>query len=109
MGRETSPVVIKETSMAIISDIQLSKHGWFSDAVVRALTNSFGEFDFGFTSFSITVINDGQSDWIEYSFDGQSANGRVLPGESRKMDFCRHESVWLRGESGGQDYRLEVY
>jgi hypothetical protein len=95
--------------MAIISDIQLSKHGWFSDDTARALTGSFGEFDFGFASFSITIFNDAETGWVEYSFDGLSANGRVMPGETRKMDFCRHESVWLRGENGAESYRLEVY
>ena len=95
--------------MAIISDTQLSKHGWFSDNTALALTASFGEYTFGFSSFSITIFNDAGSGWIEYSYDGVDANGRVMAGEVRKMDFCRHESIWLRGESGGESYRLEVY
>lgn len=95
--------------MAIISDIQLSNHGWFSDTVVRALTDSFIEFGFGFASFSVTVFNDAESGWIEYSFDGLNPDGRVMPGEIRKMDFCRHAAVWLRGQSGAEPYRLEVY
>ena len=95
--------------MAIISDIQVSKHGWFSDNTAQAVTVSFGEYDFGFASFSITIFNDAETGWIEYSFDGLRATGRVMPGETRKMDFCRHGSIWLRGESGAEPYRLEVY
>lgn len=95
--------------MSIISDIQISKHSWFSDNDRKALTTLFGAFDFGFASFSITFFNDAESGWIEYSFDGQNVHGRVTPGETRKMDFCRHQSVWLRGQSGGESYRLEVY
>jgi hypothetical protein len=109
VGRETSPVAIKETGMAIISDIQVSKNSWFSNDVIKALTDSFVEFEFGFASFSITVFNDAESGWIEYSFDGLNANGRVMPGETRKMDFCRHGAIWLRGESGAEPYRSEVY
>lgn len=95
--------------MAIISDIQLSKHGWFSDNIGRALGDSFSEFSFGFTSFSITIFNDAESGWIEYSFDGLNTTGRLTPGETRKMDFCRHETIWLRGANGAESYRLEVY
>jgi len=95
--------------MSIISDIQISKHGWFSDNGVRTLTAVFGEFEFGFASFSITLCNDAESGLIEYSFDGQTVHGRVMPGEIRKMDFCRHGVVWLRGQSGAEPYRLEVY
>ncbi|MBN2224962.1 MAG: hypothetical protein JW765_09835 [Deltaproteobacteria bacterium] len=95
--------------MSIISDIQMSKHGWFSDDSGQALTTLFGAFDFGFTSFSITLFNDAESGSIEYSFDGQNVHGRVMPGEMRKMDFCRHETVWLRGQNGTEPYRLEVY
>jgi hypothetical protein len=100
---------LEETIMAIISDIQMSKNGWFSDNVARTLTTSFGAFDFGFASFSITLFNDAESGSIEYSFDDQNVHGRVMPGESRKMDYSRHGVVWLRGQSGGEAYRLEVY
>jgi hypothetical protein len=95
--------------MAIISDIQISKHGWFSDGGRQALTTSLGEFSFGFTSFSVTLFNDSESGWIEYSFNGQDIHGRVMPGETRDMSLCRHESIWLRGQSGAEAYRLEVY
>jgi hypothetical protein len=95
--------------MAIISDIQMSKNCWFIDNGTRALTALFGAFEFGFASFSITVFNDAENGSIEYSFDGQNVHGRLNAGEVRKMDFCRHETVWIRGQSGGEDYRLEVY
>ena len=95
--------------MTIISEIQLSTNSWFSDDAARALTTSFSASDFGFPSFSITLSNDAESGWIEYSFDGQHVCGNVKPGETRKMDFCRHRTIWLRGQNGGEGYRLEVY
>jgi hypothetical protein len=95
--------------MAIISDIQMSKNGWFSDGDARALTALFTAFEFGFPSFSITLFNDAETGSIEYSFDGLSVHGRVESGEVREMDYSRHRAVWLRGLNGGEPYRLEVY
>lgn len=95
--------------MAIISDIQLSKNGYFEDQTGHLLTTSFSKYEFGFSSFSITLINDATGKYIEYSFDGTNVHGRVRAGEARKMDFCRHTEAWLRGESGSESYRLEVY
>ena len=95
--------------MAIISDIQLSKNGYFKDQAGQALTASFVRFEIGFASFSITLFNDAVGKYIEYSFDGTTVHGRVKAGEVRTMDFCRHADVWLRGESGSEAYRLEAY
>ncbi len=95
--------------MAIISDIQMSRNSWFSDNTVQALTATYTPFEFGFASFSITLSSDAASGWIEYSFDGVHTGGRVKPGGARKMDFCRHRMIWLKGQTGGEEYRLEVY
>ncbi|MBN1882786.1 MAG: hypothetical protein JW885_11475 [Deltaproteobacteria bacterium] len=95
--------------MAIISDIQLSTNRYFEDQSGTALTGSFTAQSFGFSSFSILIINDDAAGHIEYSFDGEHVHGRLLAGESRVMDFRRQRRMWLRGESGGELYRLEVY
>jgi hypothetical protein len=95
--------------MAIISDIQLSTNRYFEDQAGTALTASFVSQSFGFASFSLLIINDDTTDYIEYSFDGTNVHGRLLAGESRVMDFRRQRQVWLRGQSGGESYRLEVY
>ena len=95
--------------MAIISDIQLSTNRYFQDQSGTALTGSFAAQSFGFPSFSILVVNDDAARYIEYSFDGTDVHGRLHAGESRTMDFRRQRRIWLRGESGGESYRLEVY
>jgi hypothetical protein len=95
--------------MAIISDIQLSKNIYFTDQAKLSLTTSFAKAGFGFASFSITLFNDADGKYIEYSFDGTNVHGRVKGGEARKMDFCRHGEIWIRGENGSEAYRLEVY
>jgi len=94
--------------MAIISDIQLSTNRYFQDQSGAALTGSFVSQSFGFSSFSISIVNDAAG-YIEYSFDGTEVHGRLHAGESRVMDFRRQRRIWLRGESGGESYRLEVY
>jgi len=95
--------------MAIISDIQLSTNRYFEDHTTTALTGSFVDRSFGFSSFSILIVNDDAVGFIEYSFDGVNVHGRLHAGESRVMDFRRQRHIWLRGESGGESYRLEVY
>ena len=95
--------------MAIISDIQLSTNRYFEDHSGTSLTGAFAAQPFGFSSFSIMIVNDDATGYIEYSFDGVNVHGRLHAGESRAMDFRRQRQIWLRGESGGESYRLEVY
>ena len=96
--------------MAIISDIQISTNKYFEDQSGTALTTSFAKQEFGFASFSIFIANDQSSTgYIEYSFDGTNIHGRLGATEKRSMDFRRQREIWLRGESGGESYRLEVY
>jgi len=96
--------------MAIISDIQISTNKYFEDQSGTALTTSFAKQEFGFSSFSIFIANDQTSTgYIEYSFDGTNVHGRLKATEKKTMDFRRQREIWLRGESGGESYRLEVY
>jgi hypothetical protein len=108
-GQKAPRIFREEISMAIISDIQMSKNGWFCDGDTHALTTTFAGFTFGFPSFSITLFNDAGNGSIEYSFDGTTFHGRVKAGEVRKMDYCRHSGIWLRTEDEAGAYRLEVY
>lgn len=97
--------------MAIISDIQLSKNSYFSDQTTTALTTAFVKQGFGFHSFSIIIANDASATYIEFSFDGTTVHGRIKDTDQtpREMPFRRHEAIWLRGEAGGEAYRLEAY
>lgn len=97
--------------MAIITGIEMSTNSYFKDQAGTALTTSFTKQEFGFASFSITLTNDATGSYIEYSFDGTTVHGRVkdTDAQPKMMPFRRHDAIWLRGESGGEAYRLEVY
>jgi hypothetical protein len=97
--------------MAIITGIEMSTNSYFQDQSGTALTTSFVKQEFGFKSFCITLANDANGAYIEYSFDGTVVHGRVKDTDSQPkvMTFRRQGSIWLRGESGAEPYRLEVY
>lgn len=97
--------------MSIISDIQVSPNSFFSDQSVKALTTSFVEQEFSFNSICIIIANDQAGKYIEYSFDGTEVHGRIEDTDDQpKILMLRyHKSIYLRGESGGEAYRLEAY
>jgi len=88
-----------------------SDNSYFEDQDGTALTGVFAEQDFGFDSFSIMLANDEvvAGGYVEFSFDGINVHGRVLPGEARTMDFRKQGSIYLRGQAGDEDYRIETY
>ena len=97
--------------MAIITGIEMSANSYFQDQSGTALTASFVKQEFGFQSFCITLANDSTGTYIEYSFDGTTVHGRIKDTDDQPkiMFFRRHDAIWVRGESGGEAYRLEVY
>lgn len=97
--------------MAIITGIEMSTNSYFQDQSGTALTTSFVKQEFGFASFCIVLANDATGTYIEYSFDGTAVHGRIKDTDDglKSMLFRRQGSIWLRGESGGEAYRLEVY
>lgn len=88
-----------------------SSNAYFCDENMVALTNAFVARPFGFTSFSISLTNDGAvtEGYIEYSFDGTTVHGRINNGEGFAHDFQAQPSIWLRGQNGGEKYRLGAY
>jgi len=87
-----------------------SANSYFSDQVVTALSGTFQNFAFGFTSINITLFNDSNVEVIEFSFDGTNVHGRLKSGEGITQDFRSQSSIWLKTVSGNpSDYRLMVY
>jgi hypothetical protein len=88
-----------------------SANSYYKDHTVTALTSSFVLQSFGFTSQSLLIANDEAiaGGYIEYSFNGTNIHGKLLPGETRSMDFRSQIGIYLKGQSGGEKYRLEVY
>lgn len=63
------------------------------------------EHGFEFVSTGIRICNDGMAA-IEFSFDGKTADGKVVAGE--RIDFVgRTESrIWVKSVAGGELVRV---
>jgi len=90
-----------------------STNSFFSDNTLNAVSNvAWVTLPFGFSSFSITVINSDSTRHLEYSFNGgTNRHGYLKPGEGMTMDFRRQSSISLRVASGVGNitYRLWSY
>lgn len=88
-----------------------SANAIFYEDGTSALTTVFALKAFGFPSFNITLTNDGAvgEGWIEYSFDGVTTHGRLKDGEGFSHDFQTQTGIYLRGQVGGEKYRLGAY
>lgn len=86
-----------------------STNAYFADQTILATTLVFQQLSFGFTSFSITLINDDSAKSIEFSFDGVNVHGRLKVSNGFTMDFRSHTSIWLRSSVAAANYRLMVY
>lgn len=102
-------------------DVLLTKKGvvgssdvFFKDSSMVTIppTPTWVGITFGFTSYSISLTNDGVTagaGFIEYSFNGANVHGRVLAGEGFAHDFQAQSGIYLRGQTGGEEYRLGAY
>jgi hypothetical protein len=67
---------------------------------------------FGFTSCNVSFTNDGVTagaGFIEYSFNGVNVHGRLLAGEAFSHDYQAQSGIYLRGQTGGEAYRIGAY
>jgi len=80
-------------------------HYW-KDQSGKALTNAFVGQPFGFCSQEIMLSNDSNTKYIEFSFSGTAVDGKILPREVLNLGNQEREEIYLRGESGGESYRL---
>lgn len=87
-----------------------STQAFFQDETTP-LGVTFAYHPFGFNSISISLTHDGEisEGYIEYSFDGAAVHGRLRSGEGFAQDYRKQPGIWLRGEAGGEHYRLGAY
>lgn len=90
-----------------------STNSYYSDNTLNVVDHTaWVALPFGFSSFSITIINGDASRHLEYSFNaGTNRHGYLKPGEGMTMDFRRQSSISLRVASGTGNitYRLWSY
>jgi len=88
------------------SKIASSGNHYWKDQAGKALTNAFVSQGFGFQSQEIMLSNDSNTKYIEFSFGGTAVDGKILPREVLNLGNQEREEIYLRGESGGESYRL---
>ena len=59
-----------------------------------------------FVSQGMIIANDHSTNEIQFSFDGVTVEGDLLPQESMNFFTFRRKIVYLRGGSGGEPYRV---
>lgn len=68
-----------------------------------------GDGKTNFISQGVIIANDHAANEISYSFDGVTVDGDLMPMESMNFFSMRHKVVYLRGEVGGEPYRVSAW
>lgn len=102
---DVGTVVVSSGTVSIAG----SSNSYYLDQGVTALTTAYQHFVFGFTSVSITIINDDQNDTLTFSFNGSAVHGTIQPGETFVMDNRAQAGIYLKSSSAGASYRVMAY
>lgn len=87
-----------------------STNAFFVDDTTDAVSNSWVSLPFGFSSHSITVINDDALLDLWVSFDGVNIHLKLKPGDGQTMDYRRQNGIWLQSSAVGPiAYRAWAY
>lgn len=84
------------------------KEQFYSDQSITALTSSFVFFPFGHQSCVFTLANDdedGSTNVVIMSFDGNGVGGQILANEEITWDNTKANGLWLKAV-GTPNYRL---
>jgi hypothetical protein len=65
-----------------------------------------GDGKTNFVSQGMIIANDDTVTEIQFSFDGITIEGDLVAGESMNFFTFRRKVVYLRGGSGGEEYRV---
>lgn len=65
-----------------------------------------GDGKTNFISQGVIVANDHSAREVQFSFDGVTVEGDLLAQESMNFFTFRRKVVFLRGASGGEEYRV---
>lgn len=65
-----------------------------------------GDLKTNFLSQGIVVANDDAGSEIQFSFDGTTVEGDLLPQESMNFFAMRRKRIFLRGAAGKEPYRI---
>ena len=80
-----------------------SEVNFYEDYLV---TNLYVERVFGGTLNSLTLSNDSLTDEISASFDGATLEADLKAGEALTLNVAGRNSVYIKGDAGGDRARL---
>ena len=101
-------LVVPTLPNAVVTTVNGSTNSFYVDNTITALTTLFALSSFGFTSKSITVIND-SINVIDFSFDGVNVHGKLRNGEATTMDHRAQTGIYLKSNIAGSNYRAWSY
>lgn len=89
--------------------IEGSKDSVFIDESDLTLTTDFQSHAFGFNAGSMIISNDDVSGYIEYSWNGSDVHGKLNAGETLILSRISQSDIHLRGQAGGEEFRIWVW
>lgn len=90
------------------SSVAPSSNSFYIDQATP-LTGAYVHHLFGFTSVNISVANDDSTQVIQFSFDGATLHGTVLPEEDLSMDWRGQPGIWIKATGTPGNYRIWSY
>lgn len=101
-------LVVPTLPNAVVTTVNGSTNSFYVDNTITPLTTAFVLSPFGFTSKSITVIND-SINVVDFSFDGVNVHGKLRNGEATTMDHRAQTGIYLKSNIAGSNYRAWSY
>jgi len=87
-----------------------SSNRFFEDQNGTVIGAVWTQLTFGFSCFSLMILNDDAAKVIEFSYDGTNVHGRVNVGEGFVFDFKAETGVYLRTIGAGPaSYRVSAH
>lgn len=87
----------KRTSARITGgDVQYEEYSTTNLYVERVFTSSITQ---------LTITNDDSAQNIQFSFDGASLDGELLPNETISVSTTPKTSIFIKSDSGGSSVR----
>ena len=69
-------------------------------------TNLYVEKTFSAFLNTLVVANDSSTDTVAISFDGATLKGEIRPKESMELNVSDKNSIFIRGDYGGDEARV---
>ena len=70
---------------------------------------TFQVFNIGFKAVNLVIVNDSGTDDIEFSWDGATTHGHIIPGEPLNLGDLDFSEIWIKKSAGAATFRIWAY